>query len=52
MVQFYPFKIVLINFGKVPMQSSSNRTLTVVNNGTTDLILTSSNDVSPFFFKR
>ena len=42
------FENTLIDFGKIPKQSSSNRTLTVVNNGTTDLVLTSSNDVSPF----
>ena len=42
------FENTLIDFGKIPKQSSSNRTLTVVNNGTTDLVLNSNNDVSPF----
>ena len=42
------FENTLIDFGKIPKNSDSNRTLTVVNNGTTDLVLNSNNDVSPF----
>ena len=42
------FNSDIIDFGRVPKESSSSRSLTISNNGTTDLVLNSNNDVSPF----
>ncbi len=42
------FQNNLRDFGRVPMNSSSSQLLTINNNGTTDLVLNSNNDVSPF----
>ena len=42
------FQNSTIDYGRVPMKSSSSQSLTISNNGTTDLVLNSNNDVSPF----
>ena len=42
------FQNSTIDYGRVPMKSSSSQSITISNNGTTDLVLNSNNDVSPF----